>query len=711
MTFTKNSIARALPRYRQHILPLGFLLLTAAPMAASAEDAASAPAAGSAVLAEPLAEPSLTELEAVTVSALAMDEDANLQATPHSVMNADALLQKGAGTLGNALSGLPGVQADTFGAGASRPVIRGQSAPRVAVKSDGASVMDASDISPDHAIGNDPLLSTRVEVLRGPATLRYGGGAIGGVVNVLDDRIATTLPGKTVEGFVALRGNTVADEKAGAGSLNLRLPGNLVLHAEYANRDAGDYEINGFTEPTVKGSYSQSETGSAGLSWIHERGYLGLAYTSQSSTYGLPGHSHEFEDCTLAGSSLSCSGSGHVHAEEEVPYVDMSHRRLDVRGAYEEPVKGIEEVTLRFQNTRYHHDEIEDGAVGTTFLHNGYETRLEARHVALAGFEGVIGLQWSDAQFNARGEESFIPKTDTASQAIFAVEHYTFNPQWHLELGARQEWQQSNPVEDTQNRPAVEDSASSLSAALVWQFHSDYNVSLSLARAQRLPQAQELYANGVHLATNTYECGLLACPSLGATAEVNPETSRNLGLNLRKIAGDLTFDIGAYHNRIDDYIYARTLDQIEVFRLVRYSQVEAEFIGAEASADYRFAQGWKVGVMGDVVRAKNVDTGEYLPRIPAARLGLNLEKSWDRFSANAEVLQVYEQDRIATYETTTPGHTQLNAGVSYRPVEKILVFVNGSNLLGEEIWNHTSFLADVIPEPGRNVTAGLRIDF
>lgn len=706
MMFTPQNMARCLPAYRQHVLPVSLLLL-ALPVAANAEDAVSPPA--DTAISYTLEDE--TVLETVTVSALAMDEDAKLQATPHSVMSNTELLQKGAGTLGNALSGLPGVQADTFGGGASRPVIRGQSAPRVAVKSDGASVMDASDISPDHAIGSDPLLSTRIEVLRGPSTLRYGGGAIGGVVNVLDDRIATTLPAKTVEGFMALRGNTVAEEKAGAGSFNLRLPGNLALHAEYANRDAGDYAINGFTEPRIKGSYNKNETASAGISWIHERGYLGIAYTSQSSTYGLPGHSHEFEDCALAGSSLSCTSGGHAHEEEEVPYVDMSHRRLDVRGAYEEPVKGIEEVTLRFQNTRYHHDEIEDGAVGTTFLNNGYETRLEARHVPLAGWEGVIGLQWSDAQLNARGEESFIPKTDTASQAIFAVEHYAFSEDWHLELGARQEWQQSTPLEDNQNRPAFDDSANSFSTALVWQFHSDYNVSLSLARAQRLPQAQELYANGVHLATNTYECGLLACPSLGAAAKVNPETSRNLGLNLRKIAGSLTFDIGVYHNRIDDYIYARTLDQIEEFRLIRYSQVAAEFTGAEASADYRFGSGWKAGLMGDVVRATRTDTGENLPRIPAARLGFNLEKSWSRFSATAEVIQVYEQDRIASYETRTPGHTLLNAGVNFRPGEKSLVFLNASNLLGEEIWNHTSFLANVIPEPGRNLTAGLRIDF
>lgn len=693
---------RRLARQRPaHGLPLPFLLCAlTCTLPAQAAD-------------ELVGEPGDILMDTVTVSALAFDEDANLQATPHSVLDGVDLLRRGSSTLGEALSGLPGVQADTFGAGASRPVIRGQTAPRVSVLSDGSALMDASAISPDHAITADPLLITRVEVLRGPSALRYGGGAIGGVVNVLDGRIPTALPEKRAQGFLALRGNTVADEKAGAASLDLHVAGNLVLHAEHARRKADDYEIAGFTAPRVNGSWSEGENSSTGLSWVGDRGYLGLAYSWKDDAYGLPGHSHEFEDCQLAGTVLACNGSGHVHAHTDAPWVDLRNRRLDMRGEYSNPLPGLENVALRFNRTRYQHDEIDDGAIGTTFLHYGYETRLEATHVPLGGWHGVIGVQVNDAEFNARGTESFIPKTATESRAVFAFEHYALNDAWHLELGARQEWQTLTPIADTQGRPASRERATSLSTAAVWRFRPDYNISLSLARSQRLPQAQELYANGVHLATNTYECGLLACPSLGTVAEVSPETSHNLGFNLRKTAGEVTFDLGIFHNEIADYIYARTLDRIDEFRLIRYSQVDARFVGAEGRADYRFAEGWSAGVTGDIVRATEQDGGGNLPRIPAARLGLQLEKNWRALNGEVEVLRVFAQDRISADETRTPGHTLLNASLNYRPVANrdLTLFLQGRNLLAETVWNHSSFLANRIPEPGRALSAGLRVAF
>lgn len=651
-------------------------------------------------------------LEAVTVYALPLGGDAALQSAPYSVIDGEAVLQRGATSLGSSLDGLPGVHADTFGTGASRPVIRGQSAPRVSVLSDGSALFDASGISPDHAISTDPLLIRRVEVLRGPSTLLYGGGAIGGVVNVLDGRIPTALPEKRVQGFVALRGNTVAHEKAGIVSLDAQLAGGLVLHAEQALREADDYAIDGFTVPRVNGSRSEGSTGSAGLSWVGESGYLGLAYTVQDDEYGLPGHSHDYEDCSLSGMVLSC-GPGHAHAEGDVPYVDLRSRRLDVRGEYREPLPGLEKISLRFNQTRYEHDEIEDGAIGTTFLNYGYETRIEATHQPLAGWHGVIGVQYNDAEFNARGAESFIPKTTSRNVAVFAFERREFADIWQLELGARHESQSLSPVNDAQGRPASREQATSLSSAVIWTFVPDYNVSLSLAHSERLPQAQELYANGVHLATNTYECGLLACPSLGAAATVRPEASLNVGLNLRKIAGAFTFDLGAYHNRINDYLYARTLDRIDDFRLIRYSQVDAEFTGAEGRADYHLPAGWSVGVSGDIVRATQRASGDPLPRISPARAGVTLGKEWLAVTGDVEVQHVLAQDRISADEQRTPGHTLLNASLNWQvqSVDGLTLFLQGRNLLAETVWNHTSFLANRIPEPGRNLIAGLRIAF
>ena len=217
------------------------------------------------------------ELKQVDVSALPLGS--NSPSTPYSVMDQQTLTQKSQNTLGETLKDQPGVHSDTFGGGASRPVIRGLGGPRVGVLNDGSQVLDASSISPDHAVTVDPLLARQIEVLRGPSTLLYGSGASGGVVNVLDTRIPTQRPREEVEGFVAARANTVADENATAAGLTFSATDNLVFRVEGSRRDADDYEVNGFEELTVPGTYAESDNGSIGASWIGDQGYFGMAYS------------------------------------------------------------------------------------------------------------------------------------------------------------------------------------------------------------------------------------------------------------------------------------------------------------------------------------------------------------------------------------------------------------------------------------------------
>jgi iron complex outermembrane recepter protein len=663
------------------------------------------------------------QLDAVQVSALPFDEDAASGASSFGLLEDSLLFQRSNATLGNTLEGLPGVHSDTFGGGSSRPVIRGQGAPRVSVLSDGARLFDASDISPDHATTVEPMLARKVEVLRGPSTLLYGGGAIGGVVNVLDDKIPTRMPDRPVEGFVAVRGNTVANEKAGAAGITARAGDHFAVHVEGSRRRADDYEVNGFTVPDIDGTYADSDNVSVGASWIGERGYLGMAYSYRSDIYGLPGHSHEFEGCEADGDQLSCDGDGHDHdhdhgeGEHTPPYVDLDARRIDLRGEYRQPLPGIEKVKVRSSHTDYRHHEIEEGEVGTTFRHKGYETRVEAEHAPIGGWHGVVGFQYADHQFNTQGTEALMPKTDTETLGVFAVEHYRFSEQWHLEVGARHEHQRLDPVEDPLDRPSYSDSANSLSAALTWAFLPDYNVSLSATRAQRMPHAQEMYARGVHLATNTYECGLVSssytCGPPGDDSAIHKETSRNIGLNLRKVRGDLTFDVGLFHNQVDNYIYARTLDQIEEFRLIKYTQDDVEFTGAEAEMRYQWTPRWSTTVFGDIVKAQFSRGGNELPRIPAKRLGGRVNTYWRAFDGELEFYRMFPQNDIAGYESRTPGYDMLNATLSYtlEGAQRYSVYLRGSNLLGEEVWNHTSFLARTVPEPGRNLTVGMRMEF
>lgn len=629
------------------------------------------------------------------------------------------LLLNTEGTLGETLNTLPGVRAGSFGAGVARPIIRGQRAPRVTILSSGAKVFDASGVSPDHAISVSPLLSNKIEVLLGPSTLLYGGGAIGGVVNVLDNRVPTAVPADSPDGFLTLRGDTVANSGAAAGGATFGIGEHFAWHVEGLTRESDNYAVNGFTVPEIKGTFAESDVASAGASWIGDWGYFGVAYTSRASLYGLPGHSHEFANCVADGAMLDCGGSHHHHHHHEhaAPYVDLESDRVDVRGEYALGMYGIENISFRGSHTDYWHGEIEEGQVGTAYTHEAYAGRVEIHHVPLFGWDGIVGFQYSDATFDTSGLEAVVPRTDTQIMALFAVERRQLAEDWELQVGARYERQELTPRENAARRFGVDMGALSAAAALSWQFMPGYEASLNLSRSQRLPNAQEVYASGVHVATQAYECGILAPANCGGltntVGEVEEETSRNIALNLSKNRGKLRFDIGVYYNSIDNYVYARTIDRIEAFRLIKYTQAEAHFFGADAQLTYHWNEHFSSTVFGDTVNAELSETDEPLPRIPGNRIGLRLNGYYRDFAMEVEYIHVDDQDDLADYETHTPGYNLLNVALSYEfgADSRYTLFLRGTNLLGDQVFNHTSFLAARVPEPGRNVTAGMRVTF
>lgn len=654
-------------------------------------------------------------LAPITVSANPLGLDPDSMALPALVLDGNALIERRQGTLGDTLNGLPGINSDTFGGGASRPVIRGQTAPRVKVLSDGSELMDASSISPDHAVTTEPLLAQRIEVLRGPATLLYGGGAIGGVVNVLDNRIPTAIPEKGVEAEAEIRGATGTNERAGAVSITAGT-GQFAVHVEGMKRRTDDYDVPDWTSKELAGSYSESSQGSLGLSWVTPRGYVGVAFTYLDSKYGLPGHNHEYEGCHPHGTHLHCGGhddhdhegeDGHDHdhehgEDEDPPYVKLRSKRVDVRAEYTEPFAGFEKIRFRGGLTDYQHQEIEGGEVGTTFKNRGYDARLELEHKPLYGWRGVIGLQNSFSDFSAEGEEAFLPRSDTQSTGLFLLEEYRL-ADWRFEVGARQDWQRISPEGDN---PRSSQSGTSLSAAAIWDFAPQYSVALSLSRSQRLPNAQELYADGVHLATNTYEIG---------NADLSKETSHNIDLTLRKHEGDTTFSVSAFHNRVKNYIYANTLDQYEDFRLIEYAQHDAEFTGIEGEVRHQFNKVFSAGVFGDYVRGKLTGGDGNLPRIPAARAGVRANVKWQQWSGGVEYAHVFRQNDIASYESSTAGYDMVNAVVSYRNTfgsdTAYEIYLRGTNLLDKLAYNHASFISTAAPLAGRSVLLGVRVTY
>jgi len=656
-------------------------------------------------------------LPPVTVSSSGLQLGADDMTTPVTVLEGDDLMRRREATLGETLNSEPGITSSHFGAGASRPIIRGMDGPRVKVLSDGAELHDASTISPDHAVVSEPLLATQIEVLRGPSALVYGNGAVGGVVNVLDGKVPTAVPEKGYEGSAELRAGTGARESAGAFSLTGGT-GNLAVHVEGVARDAGDYRVGkgwapeGEATRKVLGSFNRTDTGSVGLSWVGERGYLGAAYTRQTAKYGLPGHNHGFEGCHTHGDHLHCGAhdhddegeDGHDHDHEEhddVPVVDLRSERFDIRGELRNPFAGFSALRLRAGVTDYVHDEVEDGAVATTFKNKAYDTRIELQHEPVAGFKGVIGLQTSQRKFSADGEEAYVEPTVTRRTGLFVLEEYRLGD-WRFEAALRHDRQtaeaQTSGIERSHN-------GTSASLGAVWKFTPGYQFGASFTRASRAPSAEELYARGLHMATSTYERG---------NADLRSETSQNIDLGLKKTSGDTTFGVSVFHNRVRNYIYGRTLDELDGLQLLQYSQANATFTGIEGQVRQRLNRNLGITLFGDTVRAR-LEGGGLLPRIPATRAGLRLDGNWNAWDGQVEWVQVARQNRVAEFESATPGYGMLNLGVSYSsrfaggtPWQ---VYLKANNLTDRLAYAHTSFIKNAAPLMGRNITMGVKVAF
>jgi iron complex outermembrane receptor protein len=650
----------------------------------------------------------------VSASTLGVLEDDMI--TPVTSLSGGALVRARESTIGETLANQPGITSSHFGAGASRPVIRGMDGPRVKILSDGAEVQDASTISPDHAVGFEPVLAERIEVLRGPSALAYGGGAVGGVVNILDRKIPTQMPSKPVEGSMEVRANSAAREKTGAFEVTGGA-GNIAVHAEGVKRDAGDYRVGkDWSEGRrVNGSYKETESGTVGLSWVGERGYIGAAYTKERTEYGIPGHNHEFESCHPHGDHLHCGGHGHEEEGEghdhdhehgeEVPVVKLDSDRWDVRGEYRNPMAGITKARLRASFTDYRHDELEEGVVSTSFLNKGHDVRVEMEHAPVGGVRGVFGLQTTRRDFNTVGEEAYVPPTVTKKHAAFLTEEYKLD-NWRFEAGLRHEWQDikvdSATAKDTDAR------GTSVAFGAVWKFQPQYSLRAGISRSHRLPTAEELYADGVHLATATYEIG---------NQNLSKETSNNIDVTLRKFEGDTTFSLSAFHNKVDNYIYAHTLDEHEGFQLVEYAQRDAVFTGLEGEVRHKFSNVVEGTLFGDMVRARFDNNGEgsrNIPRIPAHRIGARVNADWQSWHGMVEVVRVGKQDRVGDFEERTGGYNMVNLGGHYTtriggvPAQ---LYARINNLTDQLAFSHTSFIKEAAPLPGRNITAGLRFIF
>jgi len=733
-------------------LPLAIALAMALPLAANA-----ASQSETTVESRPIDhnhEP--IDLAAVEVHATPLGGSAEDLIRPVEVLAGERLDAAKANSLGETVNKLPGVQSSYFGPGVGRPIIRGFDGARVQVLSNGLASGDVSTVSVDHAVSIEPFLADQIEVLKGPATLLYGSGAIGGAVNVIDGRIPEHVTPRPLQGRAELRAGTVNDQRNGMVRLDgTSASGNLVFHLDALHRETGDYEIPGFAEsdrllaeegetpdPDSAGllpnSAVRTDAAALGMSWIGERGFLGAGVSLFNSRYGVPGHAHEEEE---HGEHEEPGLDEHLHEDEGHEAhgeggvrIVMDQRRGEIRGGLDDLGAGFESLRVKLARTEYTHTEFEGEEVGTVFDNTGTEARVELVHQPLWGWTGALGLQGSRRDFLAVGAEAFVPGSESSDTGVFWIGERDLGPT-RLELGARHDRNRVDVDDAVAIGPDREFDTTSLSAALRWDFSEALHVSFGLDRAQRAPTAEELFSNGLHVATGSIELG---------NPELDVETANRAEVGLHWHNGPLEIGASLYQVRFDDFVYlADTGIDGEDVPVRAWTQHDARFNGAEAELDWTFidnASGaWSLRVFGDVVRAELDGSGrrdvavavphgdhshDYsaslandgdLPRIAPARLGSELSWTTGQWRASLGAVRYAEQDDVGEHETATPGYTLVDAHLAWHMDTSRgstwEVFVDGNNLLDEEARPHTSFLKDLAPLPGRGVEFGVRAFF
>lgn len=654
-------------------------------------------------------------LDEVVISA-PLDRPLHQQAQAASILGGQNLTLAIEPSLGQTLARMPGVSSSYFGPAASRPIIRGLEGDRVRVLQNGLNTMDASATSPDHALSFEPSNLKSVEVVRGPATLLYGSNAIGGVVNAIDGRIVDEKLDGTLRGAMGGRFSSVDNgyqsnimleggwkglafhvEAFTRAAEDFRIPGNARTVGEQERNPlpAGDTEVN----KIVPNSNLRSEGISAGMSYVWDKGFIGFSWTEFHTNYGSP-------------------------AETSV-FIDLNQTRLDVRGAFYQPAAWIKEINYKFAWSDYEHVEFEDGMDNTVFKNDGYDARVELKHEKIAGMEGVIGFQSERSDFFVAGAEAFLPPTVTESNSLFFFEDITRGP-LSFQFGGRYDHiETSSRTNDIfgDGRSRTFNNMSG-SAGVVYSPNEDYSGAFTITYAERAPTYQELFANGDHAATGTFQTGDF---NLGA------ENSVSFDLNLRKRTGWVTGSIGGYYSRYSGFIglfptggFGPPPDNNPAFT---YRAVDATFLGAELETTFHLLHPIKPAAenenqdavtnlhwefKADAVRARDGSSGTSLPRIPPFHLSSALILEHGGFGARLEGIYAAPQDRLAANEFRTESYFLLNLALTYRVVRgptTVDFYVKGMNLTNEDAREHTSILKERLPLPGRGIVAGVKLTF
>ena len=737
------------------------------------------------------------DIETLVITASPFNRSILETATPVSIIGGEELKSKMAPTLGETLKDVPGVHSSYFGPVASSPIIRGLDGPRIKVVQNGLDVSDASRVGPDHVVTTEATTAHQIEVLRGPATLLYGSGAIGGVVNIVDNRLAREAR-EGVDGEVTYLHNSVSDEDT--FSLNLDGGSNgFVWHLDGFDRSTEDYEVPSETGmETLENSFIDGQGYTGSLGWVSDDFRISFAYGKLENEYGIPGHSHDHgheED-----EHDEHEEDGHdEHAEEEVIFGRLDQDRYQGMVDWLNLDGFVSEVHWHQAYTDYTHAEIEGGATGTTFDNESHETRIWAKHQPISGWEGVFGINYVNTDFSAVGEEAFTPPSETESFALFLLEEKRVGD-FLWQVGARLERSEITPdnsffeaeeehhdEHDDEHEDEHEDehhddehdheeiafskesfTAFSASAGAVYTLDSNSSLAFNYAYSQRAPSAAEIFSNGPHIGTGTFEIGagfelhaeddgdfhLVAAPE-----QVEKETSNNIDITYRYSNESMTFSLSGFYNQVDDYLYQENTglffedahghdedehhdehegeehegeehedeehegedhhedehghEDEEGLPVFIFRQRDARLYGFEAELDLHINENLRLATFADYTRAKLKNGGD-IPRIPPFRIGAELHYEASNWHAEFGMTHYAKQDKTGELETETDSYTLVNASFNYyieMDNAEIVLFAKGNNLTDEEARVHSSFIKDEAPLPGRSFIFGTRVNF
>lgn len=636
------------------------------------------------------------KLPPVVVRGTAIGEEKNPTA-PTLVLNDQALALLSSNSVATILAEIPGVASSYFGPNSSRPIVRGLDGDRLKITQNGTSSLDASSASPDHAVSIDPLTIRELQVLRGPAALLYGSSILGGIVNVVDNRI----PVERLPQQLTLNGRM--------GSVDGLRATSLLAEGSFANFA---FHLDGFKKSTddlmtpvgrIADTASKNKGAGFGISSISADSYVGFSYSGINSTYGV--------------------------AEPDVS-IGLRQRRWELAGSVSRPNDSFRSIEFNASRSDYTHTEFEAGLAGTTFKNQGWDSRIDLKLAKTESFDGSVGLQFGQFDFLVSGDEAFLPDTENGTSAAFGsfIQKLT-DPSLRLRYGFRIESAQVKASEWTHegvylSHPAGEANfvPLSFSLALVKDLNPQWTSTLSLTTTERAPNYQELYADGPHVGTDAYEVG---------NRNLQKEKGVGVELELAKVNGPVTGAVSLFYNRFSSFIilerndYGPTtsgsdysLGGADELKRYDFVSVPADFYGSEVKVNFQLQETptTKLGLelFGDYVRASNRDTSEALPRISPGRLGSALHGAIAEWKWRMDLSYHLAQNHTAPDETSTAGYTLLGASFS-RDLKisdaNAQFTLRLTNLLNREARNASSFIKDALPLPGRGIEAGLKLTF